>query len=148
MAFRITRTTTVTWSGGEATGSGEIALGSGAFRGPYSLKSRVEDAPATNPEELLGASLGGCYTMSLATVLQEAGHEGVELETVARVTLEQKGDGFFITRITLEVAGRGGSIDEGTFRELAEQAESCPISRALTGTEIVVQARLAASEPA
>jgi lipoyl-dependent peroxiredoxin len=143
MAFRITRTTTVTWSGSDATGSGEIALGSGAFRGPYSLKSRVEDAPATNPEELLGASLAGCFTMSLANTLHEAGHEGVELETVARVKLEQKDDGFAITRITLEATGRGGSIDEAEFRALAEKAESCPISKALTGTEIVLEARLA-----
>jgi lipoyl-dependent peroxiredoxin len=146
MPFRIVRTTTVTWSGSESEGSGEIALGSGAFRGPYSLKSRVvEDQPATNPEELLGASLAGCYTMSLATVLGEAGYEGVELETVARVKLEQQGEGFFITRITLEVTGRGGAIGEAEFAELAQKAESCPISRALTGTEIVVRPTLAAA---
>jgi osmotically inducible protein OsmC len=143
MAFRIVRNATARWTGPEPTGSGEIELGSGAFRGPYSLRSRVEDAPATNPEELLGAALAGCFTMSLANVLGQAGHEGVELETLARVRLEETPNGYFVTQIALEVTGRGGSVGADQFRELAERAESCPISRALTGTAIVLTARLA-----
>jgi lipoyl-dependent peroxiredoxin len=144
MAFRIVRNATARWTGPEPTGSGEIALGSGAFTGPYSLRSRVEDAPATNPEELLGAALAGCFTMSLANVLGEAGHEDVHVETLARTRLEETPNGFFITQIALETTASASGLTEGELQELAERAESCPISRALAGTEIVLTARLAA----
>lgn len=70
MSFRIVRRSEARWQGSDAEGGGAIALGSGAFAGPYSLKARVEEGQtATNPEELLGAAEAGCYTMSLASLL-------------------------------------------------------------------------------
>ncbi|HEX9514792.1 MAG TPA: OsmC family peroxiredoxin [Streptosporangiaceae bacterium] len=117
MAFRVVRTAQASWQGALPDGSGRIAVGSGAFDGPYSLRARVEDgARATNPEELLGAAEACCYTMSLANLLSEAGHPARELRTTAEVTL--------------------------AFADLAGQAKNCTISRALAGTEITLEASL------
>ena len=144
MSFRVIRTAEVSWQGPVADGAGRIAVGSGAFEGPYSLKARVEEGvAATNPEELLGAAEAGCFTMSLANVLGEAGHPPTELRTGARVKLEQVGDAFSITSIELHTEGEVPGIDQAAFEEFVRQAKDCTVSRALTGTEITVEARLA-----
>ena len=121
-----------------------MAVRSGAFDGPFSLHSRTEDAPETNPEELIGAAHAGCFTMSLSNLLTEAGHPPEHLETDAAVTLEGgEGGGFSITTIALRTRGRVPGIDEEAFRRLAERAkETCPVSRALAGTQIAVDAQL------
>jgi lipoyl-dependent peroxiredoxin len=126
-------------------GGGRLGVGSGAFEGPFTLKARVEDVElATNPEELIGAAEAGCYTMSLANVLSEAGHPPTDLRTTAKVTLEQRDAGFTITRIDLSTVGDVPGVDAETFSSLAEQAKAtCTVSRALAGTEISVQATLA-----
>ena len=127
-----------------ADGSGRITLGSGAFDGPYSLRARVEDGErAANPEELLGAAEAACYTMSLANLLGEAGHPARDLRTTARVTLAQDEAGFSVTSIELRTAGDVPGIDPAAFAELAAQAKDCTISRALTGTQITVEASIA-----
>jgi lipoyl-dependent peroxiredoxin len=146
MSFRIVRRSEARWQGSDAEGGGAIALGSGAFAGPYSLKARVEDGQtATNPEELLGAAEAGCYTMSLANLLSSEGHPPEDLTTTAAVRLEQLGDGRFgITAIELQTVGRVPGVDADTFAALAERAKAtCPVSRALAGTEISVTATLA-----
>jgi osmotically inducible protein OsmC len=97
----------------------------------------------TNPEELIAAAEAGCFTMSLANSLSEAGHPPNELRTTARVRLEQLEQGFTITRIELSTVGDVPGVDEQTFAALAAEAEAtCPVSRALAGTEIAVEARL------
>jgi osmotically inducible protein OsmC len=128
-----------------ADGGGRIGLGSGAFEGPFTLRARVEDVEqATNPEELIGAAEAGCYTMSLANLLGEAGHPATELRTTASVRLEQLESGFTITRIDLSTVGEVAGIDEARFVELAQEAKAtCTVSRALAGTEIVLEASLA-----
>jgi osmotically inducible protein OsmC len=144
MAIRIVRSALASWEGTTEEGGGRIALGSGAFEGPYTLRSRVEEDPATNPEELIGAGHAGCYTMSLASLLGDAGHPARTLETRARVQLEPVDGGrWAITRVALETEGDVPGVDQETFARLAEQAKStCPVSRALAGTEITLEARL------
>ncbi len=146
MSFRVVRTAQASWQGTVPDGGGRLGLGSGAYEGPFTLRARVEDVErATNPEELIGAAEAGCYTMSLANTLGEAGHPPVDLRTTAKVVLEQVDGGrFSITRIELETVGDVPGIDEAAFVRLAEEAKAgCPVSRALAGTEISVQASLA-----
>ncbi len=126
-------------------GGGRLGLGSGAFDGPFTLKARVEEGQASaNPEELMGAAHAGCFTMSLADLLSAEGHPPAELRTTAQVRLEQRPEGFRITRITLITEGEVPGVDDAEFQQLAERAKTtCPVSLALAGTEIAVEARLA-----
>jgi osmotically inducible protein OsmC len=148
LSFRVTRRSQATWRGTVPEGGGRLALGSGAFEGPFSLKARVEDVErATNPEELIAAAEAGCFTMSLANVLSEAGHPPDELTTVAGVRLEQQDGRFSITTIELRASGRVPGVTPERFAELAREAkETCPVSRVLAGAEITLEASLA--EPA
>jgi osmotically inducible protein OsmC len=145
LSIRVTRTAQATWQGTVPDGGGRIALGSGAYEGAFTLRARVEDVErATNPEELIGAGEAGCFTMSLANLLSEAGHPPDDLRTTARVRLEQLEQGFTITSIALHTVGEVPGIDQDTFVRLAEQAKAtCPVSRALAGTEITLEASLA-----
>ena len=145
MSFRVVRRAEASWQGAVPDGGGRIALGSGAFDGPFTLKARVEGVErATNPEELIGAAEAGCYTMSLANLLGEAGHPPSDLRTTAHVRLEQLEAGFRITRIDLTTVGEVPGVDEETFKRLAEEAKAtCPVSRALAGTEITLEAQFA-----
>ncbi len=148
MSFRVVRSSEASWQGTVPDGGGDITLGSGAFQGPYSLKARVEEGQhATNPEELLGAAEAGCFTMSLANVLAEAGHPAQDVRTSARVTLEQVGSSFNITRIELRTTAEVPGLDAERFATLAQQAKDCTVSRVLTGTEITLQATLADEGP-
>ncbi len=146
MSIRVVRSAEASWQGTVPDGGGRIALGSRAFEGPFTLKARVEDVErATNPEELIGAAEAGCYTMSLANLLSEKGHPPTDLRTTARVTLQQLETGFSITRIDLTTVGDVPGVDAAQFAELAEQAKAtCPVSRALAGTEITLEATLEA----
>jgi lipoyl-dependent peroxiredoxin len=144
LSFRVVRSAQASWQGAVADGSGRIALGSGAFDGPYSLRARVEESGrATNPEELIGAAEAACFTMSLANLLSEAGHPARDLRTTARVTLAQVGAGFNITRIELRTVGEVPGVGQAAFLELAERAKDCTVSRALAGTEITLEASIA-----
>ena len=142
---RVTRTAQASWQGDLGEGGGRIGVGSGAYEGPFTLRARVEDVErSTNPEELIGAAHAGCFTMSLANLLSEAGHPPADLRTTARVRLEQLESGFSITNIALETVGEVADVDADTFARLAQQAkDTCPVSRALAGTEITLEARLA-----
>ena len=150
MAFRVIRTAQASWSGTVPEGGGRLALGSGAFEGPFTLRARMEDGQrSANPEELIGAGHAGCFTMSLADLLSTEGHPPVDLETTARVHLEQTDTGFSITRIELHTTGTVDGIDEETFTRLAEQAKAtCPVSRALAATEITLVATLVPNQRA
>jgi osmotically inducible protein OsmC len=144
---RVRRRAHATWQGTVPDGGGRIGVGSGAFEGPFTLKARIEDQPATNPEELIGAGHAGCFTMSLADLLESEGHPAANLETNATVVLEQLEGGFTITRIELDTVGDVPGVDEEAFAALADRAKAtCTVSRALAGTEILVRARLAAAD--
>ncbi|MEO7127103.1 MAG: OsmC family peroxiredoxin [Nakamurella sp.] len=139
MGIKIRRRASAQWTGPVPTGIGQISLGSGAMQAPYSLKSRTEDGtPAgTNPEELIGAGLAGCFAMSFGDLLEGAGITNAGVHAKAMVQLEQTETGFSITRIDLTVSGHGDGLDPTLFKELATKAkDTCPVSRALAGTEI------------
>jgi len=144
MGVRVTRTAMASWQGDLPDGGGRIGVGSGAYEGPFTLRARVDDVDrSTNPEELIGAAHAGCFTMSLANLLSESGHPPADLDTTARVRLEQLDTGFTITQIELQTIGEVPGVDADTFAKLAQQAkDTCPVSRALSGTEITLEARL------
>lgn len=126
------------WKGNLTEGSGNLKLGSGAFEGAYSFASRFQDGEtATNPEELLGAAHAGCFTMALDAALTKAGHAPVRLHTTAKVRLDKVGEGFGITKITLELEGEVPDLSAEDFEKFARDAKAnCPVSKALAGTEI------------
>ena len=132
------------WKGNLVQGSGRLKVGSGAFDGPYSFKSRFEEGQsATNPEELIGAAHAGCFTMALTAQLSRAGLTPTRIHTVATVKLEKVGDAFAITRIDLETEAEIPGIDEATFQKQALEAkQNCPVSKALAGTTIHLNAKL------
>ncbi len=138
------RTATAKWDGNLQEGSGTIGLGSGAWEGPYSARSRFEDAPESNPEELLGAAHAGCFTMALSLILGTNDHAPETLETEATVHLTQKDGGYEIPRIDLVVRGKVPGIDQEEFAKHAEMAKKvCPLSKALAAVEeITVEATL------
>jgi osmotically inducible protein OsmC len=138
-----TRTAKAQWQGDLAQGKGTMAFGSGAFEGPYSFKSRMEEGPGTNPEELVGAAHAGCFSMQFSAMLAAGGNTPDSVDTDARVQFDQQDDGWAITKITLTSRGRVPGIDDAAFQETAEKAkESCPVSKALAGVEIVLDAQL------
>jgi osmotically inducible protein OsmC len=135
------------WQGSLREGKGTMALGSGAFTGAYSFKSRFENGAGTNPEELIGAAHAGCFSMALSAALAQGGHPPTRVTTDAAVHIARVADGFRITKVELKTEGVVPGIDEATFRAAAQSAkEGCPVSRALTGTEIVLDARLVSGQ--
>jgi osmotically inducible protein OsmC len=121
-----------------------MALGSGAFEGPYSAQSRFEDGSGTNPEELLGAAHAGCFSMALSLALGQAGHPPESIETEATVHIERADDGFAINRIDLVTRARVPGIEDAAFQETAQAAKAgCPVSKALASVpEITLDATL------
>src|SRR3954462_8874286 len=96
-----TRQADATWDGDLKGGKGNIKLASGAWSGGYSFGTRFENAPGSNPEELLGAAHAACFSMALAAGLGKAGFRPQNVSTSADVTLEKVGEGFKITKIKL-----------------------------------------------
>ena len=139
-----TRTATAVWNGPIREGEGTMKLGSGAFEGRYSFGSRFEEAAGTNPEELIGAAHAGCFSMALAGFLGRAGHQPERITTKAKVHIVKEGEGFTISKVELDTEAEVPGIDEATFQAQARTAkEKCPVSRALAGVEISLNARLA-----
>ena len=143
------RTASAVWEGTLREGKGTVKLGSGAFEGNYSFASRFEDGVGTNPEELIGAAHAGCFSMALVAGLTKAGHNPTRISTNAQVSLEKVGEGFKITTIDLNTEAEVPGVDEKTFLEHAETAKkNCPVSQALTGVDIKLNARLLKSAAA
>lgn len=133
------------WHGGLKNGQGSVEVGSGSFRGKYSFKSRFESGTGTNPEELVGAAHAACFSMALAHGLEEAGYSPESIETTAQVSIESVEGGFAITRIHLDTRGAVPDIEESEFLRHAQTAkENCPVSKALAGATIDLEASLAA----
>ena len=144
MSVRVSRHAEASWQGTVPEGGGRIALGSGAYEGAFTLRNRIEDVErGTNPEEMIAAAEAGCFTMSLANLLSEAGSPPTDLQTVVRVRLEQKEEGFRITRISITTVGDVPGMDAERFTSMAEEAKAtCPVSLALAATEITLEASL------
>lgn len=137
------RNASAVWEGDLKGGGGTMKLGSGAYEGKYSFGSRFEENPGTNPEELIGAAHAGCFSMALSAALGRAGFSPQSVSTSARVTLEVTDAGPTITKIELTTEARVPDIDDATFQEHAAGAKAgCPVSKALAGTEIVLDAAL------
>ena len=103
------------WNGDLKTGNGTMKLGSGAFEGAFSFGTRFEETPGTNPEELIGAALAGCFSMALSASLGDAGYDVVSVETSSVTTLEDPGDGAAITQISLITKAKVNGIADAEF---------------------------------
>jgi osmotically inducible protein OsmC len=137
------RKASAVWEGDIRGGNGKVSLGSGAFEGRYSFGSRFEEAAGTNPEELIGAAHAGCFSMALSGGLGRGGHTPKRIATTAKVHIEKVGEGFSITRIELDCEAEVPGIDQATFEDFANKAkEGCPVSKALAGTQISLNAKL------
>jgi osmotically inducible protein OsmC len=138
-------------SKGTAQWQGDLKGGTGTFKagdditGNYDFKSRFEDGPGANPEQLIGAAHAACFSMALSGALGDAGTPPDSVDTEAVVTLRFVDGAPTITKIALTTVGRVPGIDEATFIEQAEAAKAgCPVSRALASVpEITMEASLA-----
>jgi osmotically inducible protein OsmC len=120
-----------------------MRFGGGAFDGQYSYESRFEEGPGTNPEELIGAAQAGCFSMAFSADLANEGYTPKRVQTRASVHLEKVDGKSTITRINLDTEAEVPGIDESAFQRIAEGARTgCPVSRALGGVEIILNARL------
>jgi osmotically inducible protein OsmC len=138
-----TRTADAEWRGNLAEGSGLMRLGSGAFQGSYDFRSRMGGGNGTNPEELLGAAHAGCFSMALALQLTNAGFTVERIHTTAKVHFDERDGGWSIHRIDLDTEAAVSDIAPAAFEEQAQRAkENCPVSRALSGVDIHLRARL------
>mmetsp|Transcript_40000 Transcript_40000/g.58819 ORF Transcript_40000/g.58819 Transcript_40000/m.58819 type:complete len:163 (+) Transcript_40000:42-530(+) len=130
------------WKGQLMTGTGSMSVGSGAFTdAEFSFPSRFENDGKTNPEELIGASQAGCYSMFLSALISDKGLTPESVSTTAQVTL---GDGPAITKIVIDNVTKCDGLTEEEFQQLAADAKAgCPISKALAGVpEITLSAKL------
>ena len=120
------------WKGNLKEGAGTMKLGSGAYEGAYSFKSRFENGAGTNPEELIAAAHAGCFSMALSNNLATAGHTPERVHTSAKVHFERDDKGPMISKIELVCEVRAPGLDDAKLQELGNKAKlGCPISRAL-----------------
>src|SRR5687768_9169785 len=139
-----TRTASATWTGGLRGGKGTFTGESGAVGGEYSFGSRFENAGGTNPEELLAAAEAACFSMALSGALEKAGTPATRVETKAACTVEKVGEGFTITTMKLTVRATVPGADKAAFQKTAQATkDGCPVSRALKGVKIDLDATLA-----
>jgi osmotically inducible protein OsmC len=141
-----TRTARTAWNGSLQEGSGQVELSSSKV-GTYDVsfpKRAAEDADGTtSPEELIAAAHSACFAMALSSEIGKAGGTTESLEVSADVTLGQKDGAPTITTVKLTVRGEVGGLDADGFRQAAEAAKAgCPVSKALTGVDITLDAAL------
>jgi len=131
------------WNGTLKGGKGAMKPGHGADV-PYSFGSRFEGQAASNPEEMIGAALAGCFSMALSAGLEKAGATPKAIRTSANVTLEKESEGPTITAIELTTDVDASGIDAAKFQAVAEATKkACAVSRALAGVKsITLNARL------
>ncbi len=138
-----TRTATTRWEGSLMEGSGTVSLDSSGL-GSYDVSwpARAEEPGGkTSPEELIAAAHSSCFSMALSNILAKQGNPPTSLDTKADVTF-QPGEG--ITGIHITVTGTVEGLDADGFKAAAEDAKvNCPVSQALTGTTITLDADLA-----
>jgi len=140
----ITRTAKAVWNGDLKGGKGTLDATSGVLKGtPYTFATRFEQAPGTNPEELIAAAHAGCYSMAFAHALAMKGHVPESIETAATCHLSpQPTGGFKITKMRLVTRGRVPGMDAATFEQVALDVQ-CPVSILLKpGLEIEIDAAL------
>ena len=141
-----TRTAHARWEGSLKEGKGQVDFGNGLFKGAYSFASRFQDGKGTNPEELLDAAHASCFAMALSLMLGNAGFKPDYVDATAEVTISLQNGGFKITKSHLLCEAKVPGIDAAAFSKHADAAKAgCPVSQALAGTEITLDARLVAN---
>ena len=143
-----TRTAHTAWTGGLQDGSGNVELTSskvGSFDVSWPKRTAEAAEGTTSPEELIAAAHSSCYAMQLSALLARAGVTPKSLDVTAEVSFEpDPAGGFHIPTIRITVRGEVDGLDEAGFVKVAEDAKaSCPVSKALTGPEITLDAALA-----
>jgi lipoyl-dependent peroxiredoxin len=138
------RSGSAVWKGSLKEGNGEVSTESGALKSlQYSFKTRFENGPGTNPEELIGAAHAGCFSMALSGQLATMGMTADSIQTTATVAMEKLDPGWTVTAVHLDVTAKIPGADAGAFQKAAQNAKAgCPISRLLKA-EITMEARLA-----
>ncbi|MBW3572750.1 MAG: OsmC family peroxiredoxin [Gemmatimonadetes bacterium] len=138
-----TRKASATWEGGLRGGTGSFRGESGVIDAKYTVGSRFADEGGTNPEELLAAAEAACFSMALAGALERAGTPATRVHTDAACTVEKVEDGFKITTMRLNVRAQVPGVDDATFQKAARETKTtCPVSKALAGVDIQLQAVL------
>ena len=143
-----TRSARTAWNGGLEDGSGQVELSSskiGTYEVSFPTRSADSADGHTSPEELIAAAHSSCYAMQLSAFVAEAGGTPQSLEVSADVSLgaDSADGGFKLTGIALKVVGEVDGLDEAGFKQAAEKAKAgCPVSKALTGVEITLDASL------
>ena len=137
------RTANAQWKGGLKDGKGEFSAPSGVFsHTPYSFRTRFEDAPGTNPEELIAAAHASCFSMALSAQLGAANLTAESINTTANLKMEKLDAGWAITSIHLDVSARVPNADDAAFQKAAENAKAgCPVSKVLNA-KITMSAKL------
>jgi osmotically inducible protein OsmC len=137
---------TGTWDGDLKSGTGTM-WPAHATPMAFSLGTRFEGKQGTNPEEVIGAALSGCFSMALSLGLEKAGATPKTIRTTADVKLDKDGEGFTITSIALDTTVDAAGIDDAKFQEVAQATKkACPVSKALAGVaSITLTAKLGAS---
>lgn len=129
------------WNGTLKEGNGELRVGSRAFASAMSPKPREGDM--TNPEEVVGAALAGCYSLMLTKTLEDSGHVPQSIRTTAAVELQQADGQTRIPRISLDVDVEAEDLTQEQLQELTRQADqACPVSQALNGTTIEIASHI------
>ncbi len=134
------------WTGGLEDGSGVVTLvhsGIGQYQVSFPRRASDESEATTSPEELIAAAHSSCFAMQCSALLSEAGATAISLSVLATVSLgPDPAGGFHIPSIALEVRGVVENMNEAAFVEVCELAkQTCPVSKALTGTTITIDAR-------
>ncbi|HEY6561123.1 MAG TPA: OsmC family protein [Polyangiaceae bacterium] len=133
---------TARWEGSLKEGRGSMKPAHGSDT-PFSVGTRFAGEKGSNPEELIGAALAGCFSMALAANLGKAGLNPESVETSADVALDKDGEGFTITNIKLTTKARVPGVDAAKFQSIAEETKkTCPVSKALAGPKISLEASL------
>jgi osmotically inducible protein OsmC len=134
---------TAEWKGDVPSGTGTFTAGD-SISGGYTFKSRFEDGPGSNPEQLIAAAHAACFSMALSNILAQGGNAPESVQTNATVSLRNIDGAPTIARIDLVTTGHVPGIDQAAFEEAAKTAKAgCPVSRALAGVpEITLEAKL------
>jgi osmotically inducible protein OsmC len=137
------RKASAVWKGGLKDGKGEFSAPSGVFSHvPYSFTTRFENAPGTNPEELIAAAHASCFSMALSAQLGGANLVAESINTTANLKMEKLEAGWAITAIHLDVSARVPKADDVAFQKAANDAKAgCPVSKVLNA-KITMTAKL------
>jgi osmotically inducible protein OsmC len=127
------RKASVIWNGTLREGTGTLSTESGVLSDTqYSFRTRFAEGLGTNPDELIAASLGGCFSMALSNELGLSGFHPQRIETTATATLENLSAGWTLTQIQLDVRATVPDVSQSAFLDAALTAKmNCPVARLL-----------------